>query len=312
MYTRKELVVDYDPDLNIECCICEKISNELVETNCGHIYCSHCFQNTNIQSPCKKCSQLIVTSFCPQSTVRFINRLTIMCENCYDEYVFNDQISHREKCVPKTVQCACGDSILYRLYDSHVKVCVLKGIPLNRHDDTFIIEQLKHNNRKISMLEKQVSEMSITTYVLKNYGYDDSEYNDLIQWNSKLTDREDDEEEEKYQQLQDKYVQYRRFYVSPYIDNKFISCYCKLMPLTLTHSTHNNLYHLYGHIEVYSSYEIPNCRGTHVPILLEKYDENICTILRGSTIYCGTTQQPTDLSKLIKNMYKYIDIHFSI
>lgn len=288
MFARKNSIIDYKEkynDLNLECCSCDVISNDLLETNCGHIYCNHCFRNLNKQLPCLKCNENIITTYCPQSTIRLINKMIIICEQCNEPYVFIDQLHHQKICISNTILCPCGEIIQQKLYDNHVKICVLKGKPLREHNDQFIIDQLKQNDKKICMLENKIISMqhNVVKYVLEDYKYDDDDYEFYQKYNVQLAHQS---EKERYDKLSKMFHIIKSEYGHPDIK-------CKLHPLILIHDQTNCLYHLCGHIElkytgcndlIYGSYIIPNYVGTNIPILLSSFGMFVVILEKSSIV----------------------------
>jgi hypothetical protein len=308
MYTRKELVVDYDQSLNIECTSCQLISNEIIETNCGHVYCNHCYRNMQHPIICIQCHQLITSTSYPKLVSRFINKLLIKCEICDNVFPFGEKNNHEKNC--DILICVCGDKIPKKTYEEHIKVCVLNG---QEFDNKIIIEQLKQFNKENQILKEIIVKMQnqITRYVLEDRQYNENDDKFMRQFNNNLANQA---EKQMFNNILRKYLNkgIRN------AQNQEIYFKLAISPLILDHDIYNNSYHLYGHMNINSEHVIPKYQSSVECLSLLNGFDDYFIIIDKSVLKCLCNQGYFDAKKISNicsdgndNKYIHVDIWFN-
>ena len=127
-YTFVDQREDYLKEL--ECPICQGIVSDPLQTSCGHLFCTECYNKGKV-SKCPVCKQKHTTVL-DNNTSRRVKNLKVRClnhkEGCEWEGSLGDELQHRTKqdgCEYQTIKCPnqCGGTTKRTTLQSHYKEC---------------------------------------------------------------------------------------------------------------------------------------------------------------------------------------------
>lgn len=182
------MIVDYEQYaiMDVTCAKCHMISNDIITTNCGHIYCNKCISKTKI-TQCLICIQSITQTAIPHSIIRTINNMNVICNECNDAIVLHKYNDHMNKCEFVLIQCPCGDKILRKNQSIHAMICVLKGQNVKSLNKMYVINALKNhillkkrieiNMEKIKSLDHKNEEINELEHKIREQKLKNNKYN---------------------------------------------------------------------------------------------------------------------------------------
>lgn len=83
---------------NLKCPICSTTSNDIIETNCGHLFCHTCYLSRAHTEKCMLCDKCPLPISIAATQNRIANALFVQCPTCQDTHTLDQHFSHTLFC----------------------------------------------------------------------------------------------------------------------------------------------------------------------------------------------------------------------
>ena len=152
----KEHITNYNELLDLECPICLTISNNLIETICGHLICSTCFKKWEHTKKCMFCKNNPLPTSKAATHNKAANNLTVKCPICSSLYTFKNHHEHTQFCSDNPTQDLANAIIHKREHISqnillHRSSQIDFNRPLNATGDTLLMLACHNSQTSIAL-----------------------------------------------------------------------------------------------------------------------------------------------------------------